>query len=417
MSFNKNLNTRLKNLQQQQLYRTRRLVETPQDVLLNINGESLINFCSNDYLGLANNTDVKEAFKHAVEKYGVGSGASQLVTGHQHPHHALEEELADFFGRERVLLFSTGYMANLGVVSALTERHDEVFEDKLNHASLIDAAMLSRAKLNRYSHKNTDGLENQLEHSKAETKFIISDGVFSMDGDKADLNALIKTSRKHDAVLMIDDAHGIGVLGKTGKGIIEEVCVDANIDTRIDKSTDTSTNYGSEINQTDLPIFVGTFGKAFGTFGAFVAGSHELIETLINFARSYVYTTAMPAAVAEATRMSLKLIQQGDERREKLQSRIQQFRNGCNDLGIILSPAPEYGDYSAIQPLIVGSTEMALQLSESLRQQGLLISAIRPPTVPKNTSRLRITFSANHSAEHVERLLSALDNCHCERIT
>ena len=407
MSFNKNLNTRLKNLQQQQLYRTRRLVETPQDVILNINGESLINFCSNDYLGLANNSEVKQAFKNAVDQYGVGSGASQLVTGHQHPHHALEEELADFFGRERVLLFSTGYMANLGVVSALTERHDEVFEDKLNHASLIDAAMLSRAKLNRYSHKNTDGLENQLEYSKAETKFIISDGVFSMDGDKADLKALITTSRKHDAVLMIDDAHGIGMLGKTGKGIIEEVL--------IDNSADAGTNNGAEINQTDLPVFVGTFGKAFGTFGAFVAGSNELIETLINFARSYVYTTAMPAAVAEATRMSLKLIQQGDERRDKLQSRIQQFRNGCNDLGIIISPAPEYGGYSAIQPLIVGSAEKALHLSESLQQQGLLISAIRPPTVPQSTSRLRITFSANHTAEHVERLLSALNDSHCER--
>lgn len=395
MKFNNKLNSRLQNLQQQQLYRSRRLVDSPQDVTLNINGESLINFCSNDYLGLANHPDVKQAFKNAVDQYGVGSGASQLVTGHQQPHHALEEELADFFGRERVLLFSTGYMANLGVVSALTDRFDEVFEDKLNHASLIDAAMLSRAKLNRFAHKDTQGLKNQLAGSNAKTKFIISDGVFSMDGDKADLNALIATANSHDAVLMIDDAHGIGVLGKTGKGIIEELETD--------------------ISQSDLPIFVGTLGKAFGTFGAFVAGSNELIETLINYARSYVYTTAMPAAVAEATRASLKLIQQGDERRENLQSRIKQFRDGCNELGITISAMPEYGDFSPIQPLIVGSSKKALQLSETLQQQGVLISAIRPPTVPQNTARLRITFSANHTAEHVEHLLNALSVCHCER--
>lgn len=394
MSFNKKLNTRLQNLQQQQLYRTRRLVETPQDVILNINGESLINFCSNDYLGLANHPDVKQAFKNAVDKYGVGSGASQLVTGHQKPHRALEEELAEFFGRERVLLFSTGYMANLGVVSALTERKDEIFEDKLNHASLIDAALLSRAALTRYPHKDNKELESRLVKSKAETKFIISDGVFSMDGDKADLKSLIATSHKHNAVLMIDDAHGIGVLGKTGRGIIEELETD--------------------VSESDLPIFVGTLGKAFGTFGAFVAGSDELIESLINFSRSYIYTTAMPAAVAEATRTSLKLIQQGNERRENLQSRIKQFRDGCNELGITISAQPEYGNFSPIQPLVVGSAEKALQLSEALQQQGLLISAIRPPTVPQNTSRLRITFSANHTAEQVSRLLSALEECHCE---
>ena len=389
MSFNKKLNQRLQNLQQQQLYRSRCVVESAQDVTLNIQGQSLTNFCSNDYLGLANHPEVKQAFKNAVDEYGVGSGASQLVTGHQKAHHALEEELAEFIGREHVLLFSTGYMANLGVVSALSERKDEIFEDKLNHASLIDAALLSRAALTRYPHKNIEELEKQLIKSNAENKIIISDGVFSMDGDKADLRSLINTAHKHNAILMIDDAHGIGVLGNKGQGIIGE--------------------FDGAIPELDLPIFVGTLGKAFGTFGAFVAGSHELIETFINFSRSYIYTTAMPAAVAEATRASLRLIQQGDERRECLQKRIKQFREGCSELGIYITPEPEYGSASPIQPIIVGEAEKALRLSQSLQQQGLLISAIRPPTVPQNTSRLRVTFSANHTAEHVEKLLFALN--------
>ncbi len=397
MAFNKKLTDKLQNLQQQQLYRSRRLVETPQDVTLKINGKTFINFCSNDYLGLANHPDVKQAFKKAVDEYGVGSGASQLVTGHQKPHHALEEELADFFGRQRALLFSTGYMANLGVVSALSDRNDEIFEDKLNHASLIDAALLSRSELTRFAHKDSQILEKQLVRSKAKTKFVISDGVFSMDGDKADLNALINVTQKNDAVLVIDDAHGIGVLGKNGRGIIDEVETD--------------------VSQSDLPVLVGTFGKAFGTFGAFVAGSEALIENLINFSRSYIYTTAMPAAVAEATRASLKIIKQGDELREKLQSRITQFRKGCGELGIPIAAAPEYGKHSAIQPLIVGSADNAVRLSEALQKKGLLISAIRPPTVPQNTSRLRITFSANHTKEHVGILLSALSDCHCERTT
>jgi len=390
MTFNKKLNNKIEKLQQQQLYRSRRVVESPQDTMLNIKGKSLINFCSNDYLGLANHPAVKQALKYAVDEYGVGSGASQLVTGHQKPHRLLEDELADFLGRDRVLLFSTGYMANLGVVSALSERQDEIFEDKLNHASLIDAAHLSPAGLTRYAHKDIKILDSQLSKSTAKEKFVISDGVFSMDGDKADLKALINVTQKNNAVLMIDDAHGLGVLGNKGRGIIGEV--------------------GSGVTQNDLPIFVGTFGKAFGTFGAFVAGSNALIENLINFSRSYIYTTAMPAAIVEATRVSLKLIQQGDELREKLQNNIQYFRNGCIERSIPVADAPEYGQHSAIQPLIVGKANTALKLSEALQQQGLLISAIRPPTVPKNTSRLRITFSANHTNKQIDTLLSVLSN-------
>jgi len=387
MSFNDKLKQRLQTLQQQQLYRTRRLIDSAQDTVLMSNGKSLINFCSNDYLGLANHPDMKQAFKNAVDQYGVGSGASQLISGHQAPHHQLEEELADFLDCEKTLLFSTGYMANLGVVSALTERRDEVFEDKLNHASLIDAALLSRAELSRYTHCDGESLKTQLTRSTAKNKFIVSDGVFSMDGDKANISELSLLAKQHDAVLMIDDAHGIGVLGQTGKGIIEEL----------------NLSIGD-----DLPVLVGTFGKAFGSFGAFVAGSDALIENLINFSRSYIYTTAIPAAVAEATRTSLKLIRQGNKKRQRLQQNIKQFRQGCVERVLPLSDEPGYGQYSAIQPLIIGEAGQAVSLSNALKKAGFLINAIRPPTVPQNTSRLRITFSANHTEEQIEQLLDAL---------
>ena len=395
MSFNKKLQDKLKLLKQQQLYRTRQLVESAQDVNLSVNNKNLINFCSNDYLGLANHSELKKAFKQAADTYGVGSGASQLITGHQKPHRALEEELAEFLGCERVLLFSTGYMANLGLVSALSDRQDEIFEDKLNHASLIDAALLSRASLKRFAHKDYAVLEQQLIKSNAETKFILSDGVFSMDGDKANVNPLIDVANKNNSVLIIDDAHGIGVLGESGRGIIEEA--------------------GVSITEAELPILVGTFGKAFGTFGAFVAGSEALIESLINLSRSYIYTTAMPAAVAEATRTSLNLIQQGQELREKLQNNIQYFRKSCIENDLPLSADPEYGQHSAIQPLIIGAEDKALALSLSLKEQGFLISAIRPPTIPKNTSRLRITLSASHTFEQIDKLIDALNNCYKEQ--
>ena len=388
MSFINSLDEHLKKLQQQQLYRSRRVVESAQDITLTLNNRTLLNFCSNDYLGLANHPDLKKAFKCAADNYGVGSGGSQLITGHQKPHHALEEELSDFLGCERVLLYSTGYMANLGVVSALSDRQDEIFEDKLNHASLIDAALLSRAKLKRFSHKEHSILEQQLIDSNADSKFVISDGVFSMDGDKADVKQLVNVTQKQNAILMLDDAHGVGVLGSTGRGIVEE--------TNIILSAET------------LPILVGTFGKAFGTFGAFVAGSNALIEVLINTSRSYIYTTAMPAAVAEATRTSLKLIRQGHDLREKLQENIQYFRKACLENNLPISAEPEYGKYSAIQPLVIGSAKKTLALSQALQAQGFLISAIRPPTVPQGTSRLRVTFSANHTTEQIEKLVEAL---------
>ena len=284
-------------------------------------------------------------------------------------------------GTERALLFSTGYMANLGVVSALCDRHSEIYEDKLNHASLLDAALLSRAKRIRFPHLDINNLEQRLTNSDAANKFIISDGVFSMDGDLAPLDKLIYAGENNNSTLMIDDAHGIGVLGKKGKGIIE--------------------HFG--LNSKQVPVVVGTLGKAFGTAGAFVAGSDALIETLIQKSRSYIFTTAMPAAVSAATRTSLQLLEKESWRREKLQSLICQFRKGAEELGLDLMDS-----MTAIQPVVIGSSEQTLALSEKLLEKNILISAIRPPTVPEGTARLRITFSATHTEEQVNKLLTVL---------
>lgn len=380
MSLDTKLKNDLENKKSNHLYRSRKIIETPQSVEPIIDGKKVLSFCSNDYLGLANHPEVINSFKQAADKYGVGSGSAHLVSGHSVEHHALEEELVNFIGTERVLLFSTGYMANLGVVSALCDRHSEIYEDKLNHASLLDAVLLSRAKRIRYPHLDIKHLQNKL--SSKENKFIISDGVFSMDGDLAPLDILVNIAKENNATLMIDDAHGIGVLGKKGKGVIE--------------------HFG--LNSKQVPVLVGTLGKAFGTAGAFVAGSEELIETLIQKSRSYIFTTAMPAAVASATRTSLKLLTEENWRREKLQSLIAQFRKGACELGLNLMDS-----ITAIQPIIIGSSEQALKFSNQLLEKNILISAIRPPTVPEDTARLRITFSASHTEEHVNKLLSVLN--------
>ncbi len=362
-------------------YRERRAVHSPQGPRIEIDGKQVLNFCSNDYLGLANHASLKQAVHAAVDCYGVGSGASHLVCGHSHEHHQLEQDLAEFTGRERALLFSTGYMANLGVLQALLERGDAVFEDKLNHASLIDGALLSRAKLVRYRHCDLLGLERQLAASEARRKLIVTDGVFSMDGDSAPLAELSALAQKYKALFMVDDAHGIGCLGSSGAGLAQAF----------------------KLDQTQLPILVGTLGKAFGSFGAFVAGGAELIETLIQAARSYIYTTAMPPAVAAATREALRLVREEHWRRERLQSLVFLFRSLCAREGLPLTES-----LSAIQPVIVGDDERALELSEFLFSEGFLVSAIRPPTVPEGTARLRITFSAAHSEEQVKALVAAL---------
>lgn len=382
--FNQQLRQRLAEREVNHLYRKRKIMQTPQGVEVKLDGKPYINFCSNDYLGLASDPVVNKAFLKGIEQYGTGSGAAHLVTGHSAAHHALEEELAEFVQRPRALLFSTGYMANLGVISALTDRHDVVIEDKINHASLIDAAQLSRAKLERFGHADMSSLENVLAKDNPGNRFVVSDGVFSMDGDIAPVNKMSSLCEKYNALLMIDDAHGLGVLGEGGRGTLEYL--------------------GLGIDE--VPVLVGTLGKAFGTFGAFVAGSEELVETLIQDARSYVYTTALPPAVAVATSSSLQSVINDDWRREKLLELIKLFKQGAQQIGLQLMPSD-----TAIQPLVTGSSEKALEVSEYLRTKGLLISAIRPPTVAKGTARLRITLSAIHKAEHVEQLLEALQSC------
>jgi len=362
------------------LYRSRRLLESPQGVEVRLDGERLLSFCSNDYLGLANDARVLAAFKLGAERYGVGSGASHLVSGHSTAHHALEEELSAFVGAPRALLFSTGYMANLGVVSALLGRGDTVCEDKLNHASLIDAARLSGAAVKRYRHLDMARLAVLLAAATGE-KLVLSDGVFSMDGDVAPLPALLELTRAHDAWLLVDDAHALGVLGEGGRGTFE------HFGCRLDTGA----------------ILLGTLGKAFGTFGAFIAGDDDLIEFLIQSARTYIYTTALPPAVAEATRASLRIVQDEGWRRAALQERIAQFRRGASQLGFKLLDSP-----TPIQPLMLGDAALAVQVSDALRQRGILVPAIRPPTVPAGSARLRISFCALHSAPQVDRLLEAL---------
>ena len=362
------------------LYRSRRRLDSPQGTTVTVDGEPLLSFCSNDYLGLAADARVRAAFVTAANQYGVGSGASHLVTGHMAPHHALEEELAEFVGAERALLFSTGYMANLGVVSALLGRHDTVFEDKLNHASLIDAARLSGARVARIRHGDTTRLGKDLAEAAGE-KMIVTDGVFSMDGDLADVTALATLAAQHQAWLLVDDAHGIGVHGPQGAG--------------------TLALHG--IAPRAPVILLGTLGKAFGTFGAFVAGDADLIEFLIQRARTYIYTTALPPAVAAATLASLTIMHNEPERRVALQARIAEFRAGARQLGLSLLDSA-----TPIQPVIFASSAAALAASAMLRECGILVPAIRPPTVPEGSNRLRVSVSAAHSAADVERLLTAL---------
>lgn len=382
----KDLRHDLEQRKAQRLYRSRRVNASPQSVEMQIDGEWLLSFCSNDYLGLANHPAVIRALQSGAEAWGVGSGAAHLVNGHSAAHHALEEELADFVGRPRALLFSTGYMANLGVAGALLGHADRLFEDRFNHASLLDAARYSGARLVRYAHADVEDLQRRVHSSGSGERLIATDGVFSMDGDIAPLSELAACARDNHAWLLVDDAHGLGVLGAQGRGSVEHCGV----------------------SPTEVPILMATLGKAFGTFGAFVAGDDDLIETLIQQARTYIYTTATPAALAEATRASLRLVQQESWRRDKLRTLIARFQRGANELGLTLMASD-----TPIQPLLVGESSQAVQFSERLRQRGILVPAMRPPTVPEGTARLRITLSAAHEEAHVDRLLSALEEVLC----
>ncbi len=377
------LASRLSERRTAHLYRQRPLLETPQQPEVMVDGGRLLAFCSNDYLGLASHPDVIRAMQQGAERWGVGGGASHLVMGHSTPHHQLEEALAEFTGRPRALLFSTGYMANLAAVTALVGQGDTVLEDRINHASLLDAGLLSGARFSRYLHNDADSLAKRLDKATGNT-LVVTDGVFSMDGDLANLPALCATAKAKSAWVMVDDAHGFGPLGKTGGGIVE--------------------HFGLGID--DVPVLVGTLGKAFGTAGAFVAGSEDLIETLIQFARPYIYTTSQPPAVACATLRSLELLRSESWRRDHLNNLIARFRQGASEIGLTLMDSP-----TPIQPILVGSSERALKLSSALRERGILVGAIRPPTVPAGSARLRVTFSASHSEAQVERLLDILAEC------
>lgn len=363
------------------LYRTRKTLQSPQTPEVIVDGKKYLAFCSNDYLGLANHPEVINALAESAKQFGVGSGASHLVAGHSSEHHALEEELAAFTGRDRALLFSTGYMANMGAITALVGQGDAVFEDRLNHASLLDAGLLSGARFQRFLHNDLNNLQTRLDKTEAARKLIVVDGVFSMDGDCAPLPELAAVAQKNNAWLMVDDAHGFGCLGKTGAGCAE--------------------HFG--LTQDQLPILMGTLGKAAGSFGAFIAGSETLIESLIQFARPYIYTTAMPPAVAAATRASLRLIQTEHWRREHLNQLIAHFRRGAFAMGLQLMDS-----FSPIQPIVIGDEAKTLAIAEQLAERGILIVAIRPPTVPVGGSRLRITFSAQHTFAQVDQLLGVL---------
>ncbi|MBI6561475.1 8-amino-7-oxononanoate synthase [Pseudomonas syringae] len=382
MSFD--LRTRLDARRAALLYRQRPLLQSPQGPQVIVDGQPLLAFCNNDYMGLANHPEVIAAWQAGAERWGVGGGASHLVIGHSAPHHELEEALAELTGRPRALLFSNGYMANLGAVTTLVGQGDTVLEDRLNHASLLDAGLLSGARFSRYLHNDVSSLEARLEKSVGDT-LVVTDGVFSMDGDIADLPALARSARAKGAWLMVDDAHGFGPLGANGAGIVE--------------------HFG--LSMDDVPVLVGTLGKSFGTSGAFVAGSEELIETLIQFARPYIYTTSQPPALACATLKSLQLLRTEHWRREHLTRLIQQFRRGAEQIGLQLMDS-----FTPIQPIMIGDAGRALHLSQLLRERGLLVTAIRPPTVPAGSARLRVTLSAAHSEADVQLLLNTLEQCY-----
>ena len=369
--------------EQQGLRRVRQIVGSPQASHITVGGQDYLAFSSNDYLGLANHPALIQAVCEGAQRYGIGAGASHLINGHSTAHHQFEETVAAFTGFPQALLFSTGYMANTGVVTALAGRNDAVFADKLNHASLNDAALLSRATFIRYPHLNLAVLEKRLAATQARRKLVISDAVFSMEGDIAPIAPLIALCERYDALLVLDDAHGFGVLGRQGRGSLHTA--------------------QELVAHSPHVVYMATLGKAAGVFGAFVAAQPEVIETLIQSARSYIYTTATPPALSHALLTSLRLIEQEEWRREALARHIAQLKQGLQSLPWKLLPAN-----TPIQPLLIGDSAEAVRISQGLRERGVLVPAIRPPTVPQGTARLRISLSAAHQPQDIARLTDAL---------
>ena len=376
-----NFADRLQALERQGLLRKRKIVEGPQSSTLVLNGRSYLSFCSNDYLGLANHPELIQVVQQSVAKFGVGGASSHLVCGHSSPHEEVEHVLAKFIGLPKALYFSTGYMAAIGAIPALVSKGDAIFSDALNHACLIDGIRLSKADIHTYPHGDLSALESQLQKSTSKNKLIVSDTVFSMDGDIALIPKLLVLCEKYDAYLYLDDAHGFGVLGEEGKGSLSHFKV----------------GYSPRI------IYMGTLGKAAGVFGAFIAGSEDVIEWLVQKARSYVFTTAAPPMLAEAIITSIRLIKDEDWRRQRIQQLITQLQQGMKalDWTLLKSNTP-------IQPIIVGDNHAVMKLNDALLAEDIWVSAIRPPTVPANTARLRISLSASHTESDVERLVKTL---------
>lgn len=366
---------------QAQLQRRLRVIERAEGPYVESSGRRLLAFCTNDYLGLAQDPRLAAALKEAAGASGVGSGSAHLICGHRREHAALEEALAEWTGRERALLFSTGYMANLGVMQALLQRGELCVQDKLNHACLLDGAQLAGAVLKRYPHGDMDAARRQLHSHPEDCALLATDGVFSMDGDIAPLRELAALCTQEGATLMVDDAHGLGVLGAAGAGSVAE----------------------ADLSEREVPVLMATLGKALGCSGAFVAGPAALIDGLVQFARTFVYTTAMPPALAAAAHCAVAIARSESWRRDKLDALIQRFRRGAAQLGLPLMPSR-----TPIQPLLLGDAQRALDTARALEARGLLAVAIRPPTVPHGQARLRITLSAAHEETHVDQLLEAL---------
>ena len=380
------LQQKLHELDAQHLIRQRRIVSTPHAPSMTVDGRTMLAFCSNDYLGLAADPRIIEALQQGAAIYGAGSGASHLISGHSAAHAALEDKLAQFLSpfvpSVRALYFSTGYMANLALISALTGKDAEIFSEALNHASLIDGARLARAKLSVYPHRDLQALDEQLTQSCAKDKLVITDAVSSMDGDIAPLRELLALCERHGAWLLVDDAHGFGVIGDDGRGVLEHLALSS-----------------------PQLIYMGTLGKAAGVAGAFVAAHETVIEWLVQRARGYIYTTASPPAVAHALLTSIDIIgsEEGRQRRAHLKHLIARLRERLNLKHWQLLPSD-----TAIQPVIIADNATTIATGQALMAQGFWVGAIRPPTVPAGTARLRITLSAAHSTEQVDQLATAL---------
>ncbi|NMG30990.1 8-amino-7-oxononanoate synthase [Aromatoleum evansii] len=372
----------LAELDAQSLRRVRRSLDTPCGPHARVDGRDMLAFCSNDYLGLAAEPELAAALKAGADRWGSGSGASHLVSGHYTVHDELERRLAAFVGCERALYLSTGFMANSGVIPALVGRGDAIFADRLNHASLVDGALLSRADLHRYPHADLGALERALTTSTAKRKLIVTDSVFSMDGDVAPLAGLLELADRFDAWLMVDDAHGFGVLGPDGRGALREAGLAS---WRL--------------------VYIGTLGKAAGVSGAFIAGHGDVVEWLMQKARTYIFTTGAPPALATALLKSLDLIEHGDTRRVHLATLIEHLRTGLQLRRWQLMPSR-----TPIQPVVIGDNAETVAAARALWDAGLWVPAIRPPTVPQGSARLRISLTGAHTHQDVERLVAALND-------